>query len=545
MTRHLVAAFYHFADLNDYETLQAPLVAMCASHGIRGMILLASEGINGTVAGPPEGVHALLAHLRSDPRLASLLHKEAWSEASPFRLMKVRLKTEIVSMGVDGITPPEQAGEYVAPQDWNALIQDPNVVLIDTRNDYETDIGTFQGATFPMTRTFRQFPDWVDAQESWDKDTKIAMFCTGGIRCEKSTSLLRNRGYKNVYHLQGGILNYLEKIPKNDSMWDGECFVFDQRVAVDHDLQASDKVICHACGWTVSEKMREHPDYVYGVSCSRCVDETTPEQKARFTERAKQIALAQQRGHDHLGADLPPPRTPRAKREVPEGLPVLYSFRRCPYAIRARLALSVSAQPIALREVVLRDKPPSLLEYSPKGTVPVLVLPDGRVIDQSLDIMRWALERSDPEDWLIPQNATLADVLALIQTNDTEFKQHLDRYKYANRYEDVDPIAHRRAAEAFLAQLDNRLAQTTHLFGDRPCLADMAIMPFVRQFANTDRDWFNQLAYTHLQRWLENHLQSTRFTSIMKKYRQWYADMPGELFPPTETLRPPQLQETP
>ena len=531
MTRHLVAAFYHFADLADFETLQGPLLETCERQGILGMILLAHEGINGTVSGSEIGVRSLLAELRSDPRLANLEHKEAWSNDPPFRVMKVRLKQEIVSMGVDGIAPPKQAGQYVSPEDWNALIRDPDVVLIDTRNDYETDIGTFRGATFPMTRTFRQFPDWLDAQEALNKDTKIAMFCTGGIRCEKSTSLLRNKGFQNVYHLRGGILNYLEKVPKEESLWDGECFVFDQRVAVDHDLQPSEKVICHACGWTVSADMREHPDYVYGVSCNRCVDQTTADQKARFAERAKQIALAEARGQEHLGADLPPPRPSKKRAPIPEGLPILYSFRRCPYAIRARLAISVSHQHCTLREVVLRDKPPSLLEYSPKGTVPVLVLPDQRVIDESLDIMRWALEHADPENWLIPDNGALEDALALIKTNDTEFKQHLDRYKYANRYEDVDPVAHRTEAETFLAQLDRRLAHTAHLFGARPCLADMAIMPFVRQFANTDREWFGQSRYAHLRAWLEGHLTSERFISVMNKYKQWHSDMPGERFP--------------
>ncbi|WP_310619139.1 oxygen-dependent tRNA uridine(34) hydroxylase TrhO [Flexibacterium corallicola] len=241
MTSYLVAALYKFVELKDFENMKAPLHAFCEELGIRGSILLAKEGINGTVSGEEEAVKKLLAHLQSDPRLSDLSHKESWAKRIPFRRMRVRLKVEIVRMGVDGIDPNSKVGTYVPPEEWNKLISDPDTVVIDTRNDYETILGTFKGAVDPDTQNFQQFPEWVKNSKEVNgpnKSKKIAMFCTGGIRCEKASALMLEEGYEEVYHLQGGILNYLEKIPENESLWKGECFVFDDRVSVDHSLEA-------------------------------------------------------------------------------------------------------------------------------------------------------------------------------------------------------------------------------------------------------------------------------------------------------------------
>lgn len=240
MSQYLVAALYKFAPLEDFENLKEPLLEYCVARGVRGSLLLASEGINGTVCGPEEGVRELLAYLRSDPRMADLEHKESWSDKIPFRRMRVRLKVEIVRMGVDGIDPNKTVGTYVKPKDWNELIADPDTVVIDTRNDYEVAFGTFERAIDPDTQTFREFPQWVrSADELKDaKGKKVAMFCTGGIRCEKATALMLEEGFEEVYHLEGGILNYLETVPEEESLWKGDCFVFDDRVSVDHKLEA-------------------------------------------------------------------------------------------------------------------------------------------------------------------------------------------------------------------------------------------------------------------------------------------------------------------
>jgi len=298
---YCVAALYHFAPLPDYKALREPLQAMCDMLGLTGTILLAHEGINGTIAGSDAAIADILAFLRADPRLTELEHKESRAETNPFYRMKVRLKKEIVTMGVDGINPNDIVGTYVDPSDWNALISDPDVILIDTRNDYEVEIGTFKGAVNPDTQTFREFPQWVeDNRENLNKP-KVAMFCTGGIRCEKASAFMKQNGFDDVYHLKGGILKYLETQPEESSLWDGDCFVFDQRVAVGHHLAESDYDQCFACRYPITEQEKTSPLYVKGVSCPRCHNRMSEDQRARFAERQKQIDLAKQRGEVHIG----------------------------------------------------------------------------------------------------------------------------------------------------------------------------------------------------------------------------------------------------
>lgn len=284
-----VAAFYRFASLPDFEALRAPLLALGHDKSVRGTILLAKEGVNGTIAGSASGVAAVLAHLRSDPRLADLEHKESYAETQPFRKLKVRLKQEIVTMGVPELDPNETVGTYVAPEAWNDLISDPEVVLIDARNDYEVAIGSFEGAIDPKTAAFRELPDWLEQQEALEEKPPVAMFCTGGIRCEKSTALLRARGFEQVYHLKGGILKYLEEVPEDESLWRGECFVFDERVSVGHGLTPGDYVLCRACGDPVSAEDREHPLYERGVSCPRCHARYSDADRERFRTRQRQM----------------------------------------------------------------------------------------------------------------------------------------------------------------------------------------------------------------------------------------------------------------
>lgn len=308
-SRYLTAALYKFVDLPDHDALREPLQACCEAHAVKGTLLLAREGINGTIAGPEAGVHAVLAHLRADPRLASLQHKEAWADKPPFSRMKVRLKKEIVTLRVPGLDPNQTVGQYVKPQDWNALLADPDVLVIDTRNDYEVAIGTFKGAVNPDIKTFTQLPAWLDAQPALQgaKKPKVAMFCTGGIRCEKSTALMKMRGFDEVYHLEGGILKYLEEVPPEQSTWEGECFVFDERVSVGHGLQPGPHELCRSCRWPLSAADKASPHYIKGVSCAHCHDQRTPEQKAQLAERQRQVELAEARGEVHVGAKMPGP----------------------------------------------------------------------------------------------------------------------------------------------------------------------------------------------------------------------------------------------
>jgi len=304
MSNIQVCALYKFVRLESFEALREPLLAAMEAHDVRGTLLLALEGINGTIAGPKDGIEAVLRHLTSDERLNKLSYKISFNDENPFQRTKVKLKKEIVTMGVEGIDPNHVVGTYVKPQDWNALISDPDVVVVDTRNDYEVEIGTFKDALNPDTETFREFPQYVKDNLDKTKHKKVAMYCTGGIRCEKSTAYLKEQGFEEVYHLEGGILKYLEEVPKEESLWEGECFVFDGRVAVNHELEQGQYDQCFACRFplTVDEMKSEH--YVKGVSCHRCHDKVTDEQRARFAERERQMQLAEQRGENHIGGDV-------------------------------------------------------------------------------------------------------------------------------------------------------------------------------------------------------------------------------------------------
>ena len=300
-----VVALYRFVRLDDYESMREPLLNFCLDRHIRGTLLLAHEGINGTVAGRDSAIDELLNYLRADDRLADLDCKFSSHEERPFLRMKVKLKREIVTMGQENIDPNVCVGRYASPQEWNALIDDPDVLVIDTRNEYEVEIGTFAGAVNPHTNSFREFPDWVEQNLDPKKHKKVAMFCTGGIRCEKSTSLLVSRGFEDVWHLKGGILNYLEQTPEEDTRWEGECFVFDSRVAVNHQLEKGSYDQCFACRFPIDDDQKQSPHYLPGVSCPRCVNAHTEQQKGRFAERQRQIGLAKRRGESHIGAAAP------------------------------------------------------------------------------------------------------------------------------------------------------------------------------------------------------------------------------------------------
>ncbi|SMP51463.1 UPF0176 protein [Neorhodopirellula lusitana] len=293
----LVAAIYRFVRLTDHVGLRQPLLDQMRSQGIGGSLLLAAEGINGTIAGTPGELHAFIdwlmgLELDGETPFAGTDVKWSACEQMPFRKSKVRLKKEIVTMGVDGIDPNQSVGTYVEPEDWNELVDDPDVVMIDTRNDYEIEIGQFEGALDPNTHTFREFPQYVAENLDPVKTPKVAMYCTGGIRCEKSTAYLKQCGFEEVYHLRGGILNYLEKVSPEESRWRGECFVFDQRVAVDHELQAGQHELCHGCGWPMTPDMLKDAKYERGVACPRCADEVTEDQRARRRERQRQMDQA-------------------------------------------------------------------------------------------------------------------------------------------------------------------------------------------------------------------------------------------------------------
>ncbi|MGI9290263.1 MAG: rhodanese-related sulfurtransferase [Gammaproteobacteria bacterium] len=302
---YCVAALYRFVTLDDYTQLKEPLVDKLQALEISGTLLLAAEGINGTVAGDEDQVNTLLDWLQDadiwQGRLAGIEVKKSYTDNKPFARCKVKLKKEIVTMGISGIDPNDVVGTYVAPEDWNALISDPDVITIDTRNDYEVKIGTFKGAINPHTETFREFPGYAERELDPNKHKKVAMYCTGGIRCEKSTAYMKSLGFDEVYHLQGGILKYLEEVPREESLWEGECFVFDERVAVDHDLQPGRYIQCHACRMPLDEHDLQSEHYIKGESCSYCYTKTTPEQRERFRERERQIRLAEERGEAHIG----------------------------------------------------------------------------------------------------------------------------------------------------------------------------------------------------------------------------------------------------
>lgn len=297
----LVAALYHFVSVPRFESLREPLQALCEANGVKGTLLLAHEGINGTIGGPDEGVRTVLTHLRAQPEFATLEHKESRASKMPFLRMKVKLKKEIVTMGVENIDPNQVVGTYVAAKDWNELISDPDTIVIDTRNDYETAIGVFRGAVDPQTKTFREFPDWVRNNPGLHNKPKIAMYCTGGIRCEKATAFMKEQGFDEVYHLKGGILKYLEEVPQEESLWEGACFVFDERVSVEHGLKEGEHKLCHACRNPITTEEITSPHYEEGVSCSHCYGTRSEEDRLRYRQRQHQIALARKRGQKHIG----------------------------------------------------------------------------------------------------------------------------------------------------------------------------------------------------------------------------------------------------
>ena len=298
---YLVAALYHFVSFPRFREFREPLFAVCEANAVKGTLLLAREGINGTIAGPDEGVRVVLDFLRAQPEFASLEHKESRASVAPFLRMKVRLKKEIVTMGVENIDPTRVVGTYVAPQEWNALITDPDTILIDTRNDYETDIGIFRGAVDPRIKTFREFPEWVQKNKDLVSKPKIAMYCTGGIRCEKATAFMKEQGFDEVYHLKGGILKYLEEVPEEESLWEGACFVFDERVSVAHGLKEGEHTLCRACRHPLTPEDQASTLYEAGVSCPKCYETRTDEDRARFRERERQAAIARARGLKHIG----------------------------------------------------------------------------------------------------------------------------------------------------------------------------------------------------------------------------------------------------
>ena len=296
-----VAALYHFTRFADPAALRAGLLDLCTTQGVKGSLLLAGEGINGTIAGTRAGIDAILAHIRALPGCAGLVCKESPAQTMPFGRMKVRIKREIVTMGQPDVDPLAQVGHYIAPRDWNTLIAAPDVAVIDTRNDYEVQIGTFAGAVDPGTHSFREFPAWWQANKDRFTGKRIAMFCTGGIRCEKSTNYLLGQGVTDVFHLQGGILKYLEDVPAKDSLWQGECFVFDERISVGHGLTPGDFTACRACRRPLSDADRASLHYENGVCCPHCLDEYAAADRARFRERQHQMDLAAARGQRHLG----------------------------------------------------------------------------------------------------------------------------------------------------------------------------------------------------------------------------------------------------
>jgi len=318
MTKCVVAALYKFVTIEDPETFRDNLFRFMTENEVRGTVLVAHEGINGTVSGSRAHVDSFLTYLRSDARLADLEHKESYTDEYPFLRTKVRLKKEIVTLGVEGVNPNHIVGSYVNPKDWNALISQEDVIVVDTRNDYEYQIGSFKNALNPDTTSFREFPEYVKSNLDPSKVKKVAMFCTGGIRCEKATSYMKMQGFEEVFHLKGGILKYLEEVDAAESMWEGECFVFDDRVSVDHDLSRGEYDLCHACRMPISAEEKASELYVLGESCPYCSDQHSEEDRARLRERQRQIELAKHRGEQHLGSNLAQIRDQRRSEKIAE-----------------------------------------------------------------------------------------------------------------------------------------------------------------------------------------------------------------------------------
>jgi len=301
-TQYVTCALYKFVALPNYGSIRHPLLKIMTDNQVFGTLLLASEGINGTISGTRASIDTVLHWLAQQPGLDNIDTKESYDDNIPFYRTKVKLKKEIVTMGVEGIDPNQVVGTYVKPADWNALISDPDVLVVDTRNNYEVEIGTFKDAVNPNTTSFREFPAWATENIEPDKTKKIAMFCTGGIRCEKSTAYMKEQGFDEVYHLEGGILKYLEEVPKEQTLWQGECFVFDNRVAVDHDLKRGSYDQCHACRMPITEQEKTLDTYQEGLSCHHCFGTLTEDQKQRFSQRQKQMQLAKARGEEHIGS---------------------------------------------------------------------------------------------------------------------------------------------------------------------------------------------------------------------------------------------------
>lgn len=299
---YIVVALYHFAEVDDLESVQLSLKRVTREEGIMGTILVAREGINGTVAGARKGIDALLERIRAIPGFDALEHKESLASEMPFIRMKVRLKKEIVALGQEGVDPVAQVGAYVPPKDWDRLVANEDVAVIDTRNDYEVAIGTFRGAVNPGTKSFREFPAWWRSNKDKFKGKRIAMFCTGGIRCEKASSYLLGEGVEEVFHLKGGILKYLEEIPESESSWDGSCFVFDNRVSVTHGLREGPHSLCYGCRRPLAPEDLRRPEYEEGICCHQCSGDLTEDQRVRFSERQRQVALAKKRGQVHIGS---------------------------------------------------------------------------------------------------------------------------------------------------------------------------------------------------------------------------------------------------
>lgn len=300
-TQYVTCALYKFVALPNYGSIRHPLLDVMTDNQVFGTLLLAAEGINGTISGTRENIDTVLDWIGQQPGLENIDTKESFDDEIPFYRSKVKLKKEIVTMGVEGIDPKQVVGTYVKPADWNALISDPDVLVVDTRNDYEVKIGTFKNAIDPKTTSFREFPEWANNNIDRAKTKKVAMFCTGGIRCEKSTAYMKEQGFDEVYHLEGGILKYLEEVPRDQTLWQGECFVFDNRVAVDHDLKRGSYDQCHACRMPITEQEKMLPSYAEGLSCHHCFGTVSEEQKQRFAQRQKQIELAKARGEEHIG----------------------------------------------------------------------------------------------------------------------------------------------------------------------------------------------------------------------------------------------------
>jgi len=303
MKEFTIASLYKFVNIDELETFRKELLAKCRKFGIKGTFIISSEGINGTVAGTGENIESILNYLNEDKKFRDIECKYSFDDKIPFYRMKVKIKEELIPIGVDGVDPLEKVGTYVSPSDWNKLIKDPDVLLIDVRNRYEIEVGNFRGALSPEIDNFRYFPEFVEKNLDPEKNRKVAMYCTGGIRCEKASSYMLLKGFKEVYHLKGGILKYLEDVPKKNSIWDGECFVFDNRASVDHDLQNGVYDLCHNCRFPVSPEDMESVNYEKGISCPRCYDSISPERRTSLEERNRQIRLAKERNQMHLGVN--------------------------------------------------------------------------------------------------------------------------------------------------------------------------------------------------------------------------------------------------